>query len=336
MDKKREMVFNLNNFLLAFSELLNSKKSAYISLNLAIKLNYDEKTLADITSLALAYDLGLNSLKNFAFIDKNIIKDKKAVEIIEFSRAIISDYGFLKNSIYDRKNSLEFVKNSNFSVELKDIYIELSNSLKFFLDLENSDEIINFIYTNLNDFTTVLDFEDIFKMTKELHFFENKNSKLLKYAEIMVDFFEFEHKDKEVFKIAASLQNIGKLTISKEIINKKMELTFEEKEIIKSYTYHTRRALKQIMQFDEIVKLCEKVQERLDGSGYFQGLKAKDLSFKDRLLSSLVIYSALKEDRVYRVTLSHEKAIEIMKTDAKNGKIDESLVEIFDKVFIDQ
>ena len=38
MDKKRQMVFNLNNFLLAFSEVLKSKKVAYIALNLGIKI----------------------------------------------------------------------------------------------------------------------------------------------------------------------------------------------------------------------------------------------------------------------------------------------------------
>ena len=46
MDKKRQMVFNLNNFLLAFSEVLNSKKVAYIALNLGIKFGFDNKKLA--------------------------------------------------------------------------------------------------------------------------------------------------------------------------------------------------------------------------------------------------------------------------------------------------
>ena len=63
------------------------------------------------------------------------------------------------------------------------------------------------------------------------------------------------------------------------------------------------------------------------------GFEAKSLSLKDRLLSSLVIYNALREDRSYRSAFSHEEAIKIMENEAKIGKIDESLIGIFDEVF---
>lgn len=332
MDKKREMIFNLNSFLLAFSEALNSKKRAYLALNIAKELKLEDKKLADITSLALGFDLGLKALKNFAFVDKSCLEDKEILEILNFSNDILKEFDFVKNSIENRSKSIEFVKNSSYKDSIKNAYLELCKNLKFFLDLENSDEIVFFIYSNLQDFTTVLKFEDIFNMTKELHYFENKNSKLLEYAEKMADFFEFEHKDKEIFKIASSLQNIGKLYICKDILEKKESLTAIEKEIIKAYPYHTNRVLKQIMQFDDIAKLCQKVQERVDGSGYFQGFFAKDLSFKDRLLSTLLIYSALREKRAYRDEFSHDEAIKIMSEEASLGKIDESLVDIFDKV----
>ena len=60
---------------------------------------------------------------------------------------------------------------------------------------------------------------------------------------------------------------------------------------------------------------------------------AKSLSLKDRLLSCLVIYNALREDRVYRNAFNHTEVIKIMKNEAEIGKIDKSIVEIFENIF---
>ncbi|OCL96465.1 HD domain-containing phosphohydrolase [Aliarcobacter thereius] len=318
MDKKKEMVFNLNNFLLAFADFFDSKKRAYISLNIAIELNYDDRKLADITALALAYDLGLEALENFSFLDKNILKDKDVLEIVDFSNKLVLNNEFNKNSINNKKVILEFIDKSSCNEDIKDVLIELISKVSFHLDLENSNEIVLFIYSKLNDFTIVLKFEDILKMSMKFNSFVEKDSKIVEKAELLANYFEFEHKDKELFKIASSLQNIGKLALCND----------KNKNNFNIYPYYTKIALSQIMQFDDIVKLCKNVEERLDGSGLFN-LEAKDLSFKDRLLISLVFYNnLLKED------LNHEEIISNMKKEAKLGKIDESIVDIFDKLFI--
>lgn len=333
MDKKRQMVFNLNNFLLAFSEVLNSKKVAYIALNLGIKFGFDNKKLADLCSCALIFCLEKNSLKEFDLLDSSHLEDKTFQEIIKFSTLICENFDFSKNSINQRIDTLDFVKNNqeNFSKELIENFFEISKNLTFWLDLENESEIVIFIYSNLEDFTKALDFEDIFKMTKVFHKLQNPKSNILDSALKVTDFFEFEHKDKQIFLIATSLQNIGKLYISKDILDKKEPLTFEEKEIIKSYPYYTKKVINSIMGFSDISSLSFKAQERLDGSGIFN-LSSKDLSFKDRLIICLNIYSALREEKAYREAFSHQKAIEIMQDMANNKKIDESIVDIFDKI----
>ena len=121
------------------------------------------------------------------------------------------------------------------------------------------------------------------------------------------------------------------LKTSKDILEKKEPLTLEEKEIIKSYPYYTKKVINSIMGFSDISSLSFKAQERLDGSGIFN-LSSKDLSFKDRLIICLIIYSALREQKAYREAFSHQKAIEIMQDMANNKKIDESIVDIFDKI----
>lgn len=349
MDKKKQMVFNLNNFLLAMSNILDFKefdlkkaqlnhfkRVSYIALNLGIKFNFEPKMMADLCSLALIYNLEKNELEKIPFLNtKEFLENSLIKEIIDFSSKLDKMFNLGDNQIENRVKTIEFVKENkeNFSNELINNFLEVSSQISFWLDLQYENEILMYIYSSLHDFTTILDFEEILNLTTIFHKLENKNSQLLQRANIITDEFNFEHKDKQIFLIATSLQNIGKMMIPNSILNKKEKLSSSEFEIIKSYPYHTKRVLSSIMGFADILSLATKVQERLDGSGYIYGFEAKSLSLKDRLLSSLVIYNALREDRSYRSAFSHKEAIKIMENEAKIGKIDESLIGIFDEVF---
>lgn len=349
MDKKKQMVFNLNNFLLAMSNILDFKefdlkkaqlnhfkRVSYIALNLGIKFNLEPKIMADLCSLTLVYTLEKNDLEKLPFLNgKDFLENSLIKEIIDFSSKLDKMFNLGDNQIENRVKTIEFVKENkeNFSNELINNFLEVSSQISFWLDLQYENEILMYIYSSLHDFTTILDFEEILNLTTIFHKLENKNLQLLQRANIITDEFNFEHKDKQIFLIAISLQNVGKMMISNSILNKKEKLSSSEFEIIKSYPYHTKRVLSSIMGFADILSLATKVQERLDGSGYIYGFEAKSLSLKDRLLSSLVIYNALREDRSYRSAFSHEEAIKIMEYEAKIGKIDESLIGIFDEVF---
>jgi len=349
MDKKKQMAFNLNNFLLAISNILDFKefdlkkvqlnhfkRVSYIALNLGIKFNLEPKIMADLCSLTLVYTLEKNDLEKLPFLNgKEFLENSLIKEIVEFCSSLDKEFLLTSNEIENRKKVLKYVKSNknNYSKELVNNFLEVSSQIFFWLDLQYENEILMYIYSSLHDFTTILDFEEILNLTTIFHKLENKNSQLLQRANIITDEFNFEHKDKQIFLIATSLQNIGKMMIPSSILNKKEKLSSSEFEIIKSYPYHTKRVLSSIMGFTDILSLAIKVQERLDGSGYIYEFEAKSLSLKDRLLISLVIYNALREDRSYRSAFSHEEAIKIMENEAKIGKIDESLIGIFDEVF---
>lgn len=349
MDKKRQMAFNLNNFLLAMSSLLDFKSNdlnktslnhykrvCFIALNIGKKLNLNEKEMADLCSYSLVYDLKKEDLEKLPFVEKaNVFENDLIENIIKFSSSLDRTFNLANNDIKNRFSCIEFVKENkdNYSKEIVESFLKISSNISFFLDIQSENEIINFIYSNLSDFTTILDFEEIVKLSVIFHNLENKDSQILQRASLLADEFEFEHKDKQVFLISSLLQNIGKLAIPSSVLNKKEKLLKEEYELIKSYPYYTKKILNSIMGFADISSLASKVQERVDGSGYINAFLGKDLSFKDRILACLVIYSALREKRAYRNEFTHKEAIEIMKTKANNGKIDKSIVEIFEKIY---
>ncbi|MGE4461821.1 MAG: HD-GYP domain-containing protein [Arcobacter sp.] len=349
MDKKKQMAFNLNNFLLSMSAILDYKqfdlegtalnhfkRVTYIALNLGAKFNLEPKMMADLCSLSLIYNLEKKELEKIPFLNtKEFLEDSLIKEIIEFSSKLDKMFNLGNNQIENRFKAIEFAKENkeNFSKDLIDNFLTVSSQISFWLDLQYENEILMYIYSSLHDFTTVLDFEEILNLTTIFHKLENKNSIIIQRASKIADEFNFEHKDKQIFLIATSLQNIGKMLIPNSILNKKEKLSFEEFEILKSYPYHTKRILGSIMGFNDILSLSIKVQERLDGSGYIYSLDGKNLSLKDRLLACLVIYNSLREDRVYRNSYNHLGAIELMKKESKSEKIDGSLVEIFERIF---
>ena len=70
--------------------------------------------------------------------------------------------------------------------------------------------------------------------------------------------------------------------------------------------------------------------EKLDGSGYPQGLGAEEIPVRARLLTVCDIFDAVTAlDRPYRSALPIEGGLDLLREDANAGKIDRDLVELF-------
>ncbi len=70
--------------------------------------------------------------------------------------------------------------------------------------------------------------------------------------------------------------------------------------------------------------------ERLDGSGYPQGLRADQIPLGAKIMAIADVYDALTaSDRPYKRALSSQSALEILKKEADSGKIDRDALQIF-------
>ena len=382
MDKKKQLQFNLNNFLLATSIALDfvskykykitlghSKRVAFIALNIGVKMDLSPEELSDLCSYSLLSSVGLNQsnsdkefceisnefVNDFPFLtqEKDILKYQKEKidgsgifalkdeeiplfsQIIFLAKTLDIMYDFGKENIKNRFDAIEFVKSKldiYFKRQIIEKFFECAREVSFWQDMLNEQDTLMFIYSTLHDFTKPLDFKEILKITRNFHKIENPQSKLIELSDIMCDFYEFEEKDKQTFLIASSLCNIGKLTLSKDILEKTAELDIYEIEKIKTYPYYTKKILQNIIGFSDISSWASKIQERLDSSGYIQALGAKDLTLKDRLLQSLYAYNAIRQNKAYRDAFSHEEAIEILKFEASENRFDITIIEDLDRI----
>ncbi|MFN3966975.1 MAG: HD domain-containing phosphohydrolase, partial [Endomicrobiia bacterium] len=139
----------------------------------------------------------------------------------------------------------------------------------------------------------------------------------------------------KIIESAAILHDVGKISIPDEILKKPETFSKEEFEIIKNHAVYTREILNNIYSSTNLKQLpliAASHHERLDGSGYPDGLKEKDISLYARIIGIADIYDALVSyDRPYKPAISKEEALKILKEQAEKNKLDKEIVDIFIK-----
>ena len=65
-----------------------------------------------------------------------------------------------------------------------------------------------------------------------------------------------------------------------------------------------------------MLRLVRDHHERLDGSGYPQGLERGELDLDTRILSVCDVYDALRSRRVYRAAWTHDEALRLLRGSA--------------------
>jgi putative two-component system response regulator len=132
----------------------------------------------------------------------------------------------------------------------------------------------------------------------------------------------------EALRFGGILHDIGKITIPEYILNKPGPLTPEEIEVIKSHPvagYNICLPLKK--NLGPALDVIRQHHEKLDGSGYPDGLKNEDISVASRIMAVVDIYDALITDRAYREGLPLERAVEILRKEVAKKKLDEVVVQ---------
>lgn len=125
---------------------------------------------------------------------------------------------------------------------------------------------------------------------------------------------------------AALMHDLGKLRVPNSILDKPSDLNFEEWRVVREHPNLTREILSRIGPFAELAEIAGAHHEKLDGSGYPNGLMGKDLPVEARIITMADIYSAMTEDRPYRPGLTPKQALHNISRDVPH-KLDASCFE---------
>ena len=131
--------------------------------------------------------------------------------------------------------------------------------------------------------------------------------------------------------LAMFFHDAGKIQIPREILQKPGPLTEQEFKVMKTHPTLGAEICLKLGPLEEIAPLVAAHHEKLDGTGYPNGLKDKDIPYLARILAIIEIYDALRSERVYKQPFSLEKSVEILHAEASAGHLDRDLVDAFIK-----
>jgi len=131
--------------------------------------------------------------------------------------------------------------------------------------------------------------------------------------------------------MAGNIHDIGKISVPAEILSKPGTLTDIQFGLIKAHPQTGYQILKGIEFPCDIARIVLQHHERIDGSGYPQGLCGDDILLEAKILAVADVVEAMSSHRPYRPALGIDKALE--EISSNKGKLyDPRVVEAFEKV----
>jgi putative two-component system response regulator len=126
------------------------------------------------------------------------------------------------------------------------------------------------------------------------------------------------------------VHDIGKISVPDSILLKPGLLTPGERQVMQMHTVVGERICAPLKSFQFVRPIIRHHHERLDGSGYPDGLKGEAIPLTARILTTVDIYDALTTDRPYRKGVCHEEAFEQIRNEVRQGWWDGDLVDEFE------
>jgi len=108
----------------------------------------------------------------------------------------------------------------------------------------------------------------------------------------------------------AELHDIGKLAIPDRILHARRRLTTEEWAIVREHPTRGVSLVRHLGFLRPTHPVILHHHERLDGSGYPEGLRGENIPLESRIIAVVDAYDAMTSERPYRRPLSHEEAVE--------------------------
>ncbi|MDR3596423.1 HD domain-containing phosphohydrolase [Clostridium sp.] len=128
--------------------------------------------------------------------------------------------------------------------------------------------------------------------------------------------------------LVASLHDIGKIGVNKEILLKPGKLTKEEFEIMKTHTEKGYRIINASSELGNVAKCVLTHHEKWDGTGYPLGLAKEEIPLMARIINVVDSYDVMTTDRIYKKAIDKEDAIKELKR-CCGTQFDPKIVECF-------
>jgi putative two-component system response regulator len=133
-------------------------------------------------------------------------------------------------------------------------------------------------------------------------------------------------------RLASVVHDIGKIAVPDSILFKPGALTAAEMEVVRQHPIVGENICAPLKSFREALPIIRHHHERMDGSGYPDGLEGDRIPLVARITQIVDIYDALTTDRPYRKAMPPDMALSVLASEASRGWLDASIVRHFTEI----
>jgi putative two-component system response regulator len=133
----------------------------------------------------------------------------------------------------------------------------------------------------------------------------------------------------EALHVAGTVHDVGKVAVPDSVLLKAGPLSPQETTIMRRHPVEGERICSPLKSLRRVLPIIRHHHERMDGSGYPDGLRGDAIPLAARILQIVDIYDALTTDRPYREAFSTSQALATLYNEAERGWLDSELVRVF-------
>jgi putative two-component system response regulator len=131
---------------------------------------------------------------------------------------------------------------------------------------------------------------------------------------------------------AGVVHDIGKIAVPDAILLKPAKLTIEEFKVMQQHPLVGERICGPLKSFRLVLPIIRHHHEKLNGSGYPDGLKGDQIPLTARVLQVVDVFDALTTVRPYKRALSVSETLEVMNEEVKKGWWDPGIFSQFEQL----
>jgi diguanylate cyclase (GGDEF)-like protein len=154
------------------------------------------------------------------------------------------------------------------------------------------------------------------------------------YCRLIADKLNLSEEDRKNLIYGAYMHDIGKIDISKDILNKRMPLEKEEWELLKQHPENGVAIVNTVEALKNVVPIILHHHEKYDGKGYPCSLKGEDIPYLARVLTVADSFDAMTSNRPYNKRKTYEEAVEELKR-CSGTQFDPQIAEVFCEVILE-
>ncbi len=161
------------------------------------------------------------------------------------------------------------------------------------------------------------------------------SERVTKFSLGICDELDLSKDYRDMIQVAALLHDYGKIGVPDSLLKKPRKLTPEEFEVIKTHSEKTRSILEQVNFegiFSQVPEIAGSHHEKIDGSGYPNGLKGNEIPLGAKIIAVADFFEAITAKRHYRNPMPIEKATRLLQEES--GKhFEQKIVDAFFRYF---